>query len=179
MTGGCSPHSIGENKLLAIVRQDVKAQLERIEMDEVWAAAEIGRRVSGLEVGNIKRDISCVTDRLSKLESYLAQLYEDKMAGNINAETFKNLSASAEAEMKEKQGQFEKLSAQLKELSKTEAGVERWISAVRKFITMEESDRETLQALIDRIEVSEAEGVGKSRTQNVKIFYRFAGNIRQ
>ena len=34
-----------------------------------------------------------------------------------------------------------------------------------------------LKELIDRIEVYETEGVGKNRTQRIKIYFRFVGQI--
>lgn len=56
-------------------------------------------------------------------------------------------------------------------------GKDAFISAIRKFMQMDILTAPLLQELIDHIEVYETEGVDKSRTQRVVIYYRFVGYI--
>ena len=56
-------------------------------------------------------------------------------------------------------------------------GYERFVSIIRKLLDMEVLTFPILRELIDRIEVYEAEGTGKSRTQRIAIYYRFVGYL--
>lgn len=56
-------------------------------------------------------------------------------------------------------------------------GYERFVSIIRKLLDMEVLTFPILRELIDRIEVYEAEGTGKNRTQRIAIYYRFVGYL--
>ena len=56
-------------------------------------------------------------------------------------------------------------------------GQEQFVAAIRRFLEVQVLTRPLLQELIDHIDVFETEGVGKSRTQRVAVYYRFVGYI--
>ena len=66
---------------------------------------------------------------------------------------------------------------QLAEMGARELGRDRFLAAVRKFMQMDTLTAPLLRELIDRIDVYETEGTGKSRTRRVVIHYRFVGYI--
>jgi hypothetical protein len=55
--------------------------------------------------------------------------------------------------------------------------VQVWLRQIREFIALDKPDRETLGALIEKIEVGENEGTRKEKRQSVNIVYRFVGSI--
>ena len=54
---------------------------------------------------------------------------------------------------------------------------DNFIHAIRRFMEMDRLTAPLLRELIDHIDVYETEGVGKSRTQRIVIYYRFVGYI--
>ena len=52
-----------------------------------------------------------------------------------------------------------------------------FISAIRKFLDMETITAPLIHELIDHIDVYEAEGKGKNKTQRVVIHYNFVGYL--
>lgn len=54
---------------------------------------------------------------------------------------------------------------------------ESFLAAIRKFMEIKTLTAPLLQELIDHIDVYEAQGSGKSRTQRIVIYYRFIGYI--
>ena len=52
-------------------------------------------------------------------------------------------------------------------------GRDHFVGAIRKFMEMQNLTPILLRELIDRIDVHETEGKGKSRTQRIVIHYRF------
>ena len=57
------------------------------------------------------------------------------------------------------------------------ATTELFTAAIRKFMEMETLTAPLLWELIDHIDVYEAEGTGKNRTQRICICYRFVGYL--
>ena len=51
------------------------------------------------------------------------------------------------------------------------------VSAIKKFMEMQTLTAPLLQELIDHIDVFEAEGFGKNKTQRIVIYYRFVGYL--
>ena len=54
---------------------------------------------------------------------------------------------------------------------------DRFIGAIRKFMEMQKLTAPLRRELIDEITVYETEGVGKNRSQRIKIHYKFVGYI--
>ena len=63
------------------------------------------------------------------------------------------------------------------ELQKQYELQESFVNAIRRFLEVQVLTSPLLQELIDHIDVFETEGVGKSRTQRVAVYYRFVGYI--
>lgn len=57
------------------------------------------------------------------------------------------------------------------------ANVQKWTAIIRKHLNLQELDRETLDELIDHIEIGERTIVDGQRHQDIKIFYRFIGAV--
>ena len=65
----------------------------------------------------------------------------------------------------------------LDSIGQIEKNKDNFISAVRKFMEMEELTAPLLKELIERIEVNHIEGVGKNQIQRFSIHYKFIGCI--
>lgn len=65
----------------------------------------------------------------------------------------------------------------LSSLDTMQESKDRFISAVRKFMEMDKLSAPLLKELIDHIDVYDAEGTGKARTQRIVIYYKFVGYI--
>ena len=82
---------------------------------------------------------------------------------------------SEQAELEEK---IERLTAELSEVKQSEVDAEKWIAVVKQYAEPKVLDATMLNALIEKIEVHEAEKdeIGM-RVQDVDIYYRFVGKI--
>jgi DNA invertase Pin-like site-specific DNA recombinase len=171
----CSSHTISELALLKIVRDDINLHLEQFNGDTV--INEI--RLSETSVADTKRELTVITNRLSELETLCAKLYEDRLDGTIDLGTFKAISANIEEERAGKQDKRDKLALAIAEAEEQTVSVQNWLESIQEFLSFEQPARETLAALIDRIEVGENEGTRGKRRQSIRILYRFAGELRE
>lgn len=174
-TNQCSWHTISELALLGIIQADVRRQFERITVDEERVVQEIQRRLSETSLSDIKKELRDLSEKLTALNDYAARLYEDRLAGAINLDTFLQLSAQTEADCIAVTSEHKRLAS----AADTAEHIGRWVNGIRRAATLEAVDREMLCALIERIEVGEREtgSKGKLRRQAVRIPYRFVGQL--
>ncbi len=87
------------------------------------------------------------------------------------------LSHKYEVERLELKAKIKTLRQKLSECGQRELERENFTSAIRRFMRMDSLTAPLLRELIDRIDVFETEGTGKSRTQRIVIYYRFVGYV--
>ena len=87
------------------------------------------------------------------------------------------LSHKYDNEQAELKRQITDIQEQLARLDETKPLKESFIKAVRKFMEMKTLTHEILHELIEKIEVYQIVGTGKSRVQQIVIHYRFVGCI--
>lgn len=171
----CSWHTIPEPTLIQVVMDDMRRHLEKVSVDEGRVVGEIQNCLSETAMKDIKKEYQRLSARLDDLDSRAAKLYEDRLDGSVNLETFMSLSTNVEAEREQVQAEHERLSEALVTAERQIQDVGRWIQGIRSCLALDEPDFASLHELIERIEVGEAEGTGKYRRQAVKIIYRFVG----
>ena len=88
-----------------------------------------------------------------------------------------HMSQKYETERLELKNKISRLRNDLAEADELKLGQESFVNAIRRFLQVQTLTRPLLQELIDHIDVYETEGVGKSRTQRVAVYYRFVGYI--
>ena len=103
--------------------------------------------------------------------------YEDNVFGKITDDAFCHLSAKYSAEKTDLVKRIAEIQETLGTLYVNEKSQESFINAVRNFMKIDKLTPTIMNELIERIEVYDAQGSGKSKTQRVVIFYRFTGNF--
>ena len=106
-----------------------------------------------------------------------AKLYEDKVCGSISAASFAVLLEKTEQERRQRTDRLDTLLAEVREYEQSAADIQSWAAVVRKHLHIRELDRETVDELIDRIEVGEKTVIDGKNVRDIKIYYRFGGNI--
>ena len=56
--------------------------------------------------------------------------------------------------------------------------IRQWAGIVRRYLDVQELDREIVEELIDHIEIGERPVIDGQRQQDIKIFYRFVGVVK-
>ena len=108
---------------------------------------------------------------------YNEKLYEDNVIGKVSDEWFVELSHKYEKERMDLKAKIADTRHKIEELKNNNSEYEKFISAIRRFMQMDNLTSPLLRELIDHIDIFETEGTGKSRTQRIVIYYRFIGYI--
>ena len=174
-TGGavCSRHTIPETALLAIVRDDVQNRIASVGMDEDRIAQDIRKRFNGANLDEAKKQRDRLSARLGELTSVGKKLYEDRLKGIIDVDTFKSLYEKSQNERDTIKAEFDRLSELLLAEQHRLLERDRIIPKLREFLSLESPDNKMLSELIDHVVVSESEGRSRYRAHNVRIVYRF------
>jgi DNA invertase Pin-like site-specific DNA recombinase len=169
----CTRHTIREDILLAIIREDVRSRLETMDIDEGRIAREVQRRFNGESLDEAKKRRDELAARVQELASFGRKLYEDRLRGIIAVDTFKALSEKAEEDRADVKVEHEQLSELISAEERRVLKLGGIVPKLREFLSLESLSNDTLAAIIERIIVNESVGRSPHRTHDVRIVYRF------
>ena len=178
--GACSRHTIYEMTLTELVLSEIRAHAEALELDEAAMLDRLQAQRTAADaerLESVRQEIGKLRRRVYELEQMTAKLYEDKVCGSISTASFAVLLEKTEQESRQRTDRLDTLLAEIREYEQNAADIQSWAAVVRKHLHIRELDRETVDELIDRIEVGEKTVVDGKNVRDIKIYYRFVGNI--
>ena len=178
--GACSRHTIYEMTLTELVLSEIRAHAEALELDEAAMLDRLQAQRTAADAErqeSVRQEIGKLRRRVYELEQMTAKLYEDKVCGSISAASFAVLLEKTEQERRQRTDRLDTLLAEVREYEQSAADIQSWAAVVRKHLHIRELDRETVDELIDRIEVGEKTVIDGKNVRDIKIYYRFVGNI--
>ena len=180
--GTCTPkrHYVRADAIEEIVKLELQRLIAFLKADEdafIDLLTEKTNNDMFREKKIFKTEIQrCISRRENLTEKY-EKLYDDNLEGKVSDEWFMELSHKFEVERLQLKDKITELRAKLDSISQKQIGRDHFVSAIRKFMEMQTLTAPLLQELIDHIDVFEAEGFGKNKTQRIVIYYRFVGYL--
>ena len=166
------------------VEQVVKLELQKLAaflMDDedtfVNLLTEKSNREVLFETQRLQREIRIATDRCNTISNLHEKLYEDNASGKVTDDWYMEQAHRYEVERMDLKAKIVTAQDELKKLESMQTGRDHFVGAIRSFMEMQTLTPALLRELIDRIDVCEAEGKGKNRTQRIVIHYRFVDVI--
>ena len=153
------------------------AYLEEDEQAFVELLAKKSEKDAQMERKLLQNELQSSIARNEAVARLFEKLYEDNATGKVTDDWFMQLSHKYELERVALKERINEIQIKLHDMDHHKQGYERFVSIIRKLLDMEVLTFPILRELIDRIEVYEAEGTGKSRTQRIAIYYRFVGYL--
>ena len=176
----CTIHTIYENVLEQIVLEDIREKARFAAHDPEMLAQHILRlkdKEAQSHRTSCEQELKAVKTRLDELERLMQSLYEDKYSGTVPQSVFQTLMRKYETERVEKAAALPELELKLKAHMENRQDAGRWTEIIRQYIEITKLDESMLFALVDRIEVGEAQKVKGVRVRDVKVYYRYVGNV--
>lgn len=124
-----------------------------------------------------EQELKTISARVSELERLMQNLYEDKCTGVVPQTVFQTLMKKYEMKRAQKAAAIPELERKVRTQMGNRHDADRWAEIIRRYTEITELDETILFELVDRIEVGEAQKVGKTRMQDVKVFYRYVGCV--
>jgi len=176
----CTIHSINENVLMEIVLQDIREKARYAEHDQerlISQIVQMKEREKHSRVASYEQELKAATARVRELERLMQNLYEDKCAGVIPQPVFQTLMNKYEVERAHKAAALPELEQKVRTQLAARHDASHWAELIRRYTEISELDETILFALVDRIEIGETKKDGSMRTCDVKVFYRYVGNV--
>ena len=176
----CTIHTIYENVLEQIVLEDIREKARFAAHDPEMLAQHILRlkdKEAQSHRTSCEQELKAVKTRLDELERLMQSLYEDKYSGTVPQSVFQTLIRKYETERAKKAAALPELELKLKAHMENRQDAGRWTEIIRQYTEITKLDESILFALVDRIEVGEARKVKGVRVCDVKVYYRYVGNV--
>lgn len=179
--GNCpGRHYVRADALEEVVKLELRRLVEMLEIDESYFAQLLLRKNDEEREKDkkfLESELQKAITRSNTVSQLYEKLYEDNVIGKVSDEWFVELSHKYEKERMDLKAKIADTRHQIEELKNTNSEYGKFISAIRRFMQMDNLTSPLLRELIDHIDIFETEGTGKSRTQRIVIYYRFIGYI--
>lgn len=173
-------HYVRADALEEVVKLELRRLVEMLEIDESYFAQLLLRKNAEEREKDkkfLESELQKAITRSNTVSQLYEKLYEDNVIGKVSDEWFVELSHKYEKEHMDLKAKIADTRHQIEELKNTNSEYGKFISAIRRFMQMDNLTSPLLRELIDHIDIFETEGTGKSRTQRIVIYYRFIGYI--
>lgn len=176
----CTTHYIPRHVLEELVLADIQDKAEKVcvrEEEVVRRITEQKQAQGRQEAAAAEKSAKALKRRLSELDRLIQSTYEDKVLGKIPEPLCVKLMSGYQSEQEEKAAQLEELERMLAESRKVKEDVQEWAGLMKQYRDADILDRDMLLKLVDRIEVGEARVVNGQKERQIRICYKFAGDI--
>ena len=173
-------HYVRADALEEVVKLELRRLVEMLEIDESYFAQLILRKNDEEREKDkkfLESELQKAIARSGTVSQLYEKLYEDNVIRKVSDEWFVELSHKYEKERMDLKAKIADTRHKIEELKNNNSEYEKFISAIRRFMQMDNLTSPLLRELIDHIDIFETEGTGKSRTQRIVIYYRFIGYI--
>jgi DNA invertase Pin-like site-specific DNA recombinase/uncharacterized protein YukE len=154
-------------KLVAFVESH-KNDLETFYSQYLEQGTDLNTRAKQNELEKYRK-------RIRELDSIIKKIVEQNALGVLTDERFAVLSTEYEAEQRDLNGKMEKLQSLLSQKKDSIRNAGDFFAALGKYTNVTELTAPLLHELVEKIVVHQAVGVGKAKTQEVDIYWRFIG----
>ena len=179
--GNCpGRHYVRADALEEVVKLELRRLVEMLEIDESYFAQLLLRKNDEEREKDkkfLESELQKAIARSNMVSQLYEKLYEDNVIGKVSDEWFVELSHKYEKERMDLKAKIADTRHKIEELKNTNSEYGKFISAIRRFMQMDNLTSPLLRELIDHIDIFETEGTGKSRKQRIVIYYRFIGYI--
>ena len=176
----CTAHSISVDNVEALILSTVKRFSRFVLNDEEAFAKELQALWNDKQADKPKQnqsELQRYRKRYDELTALIRGLYENLISGLLPERQYKQLMKQYDDEQAELETKIEAMEQELAEEKVNKVDVKHFISLIRKYKEPTEISDLMFHELIDKIVVYEAEGVGKSRTQKVDIYFNYVGQV--
>jgi len=177
----CATHNINYHKLCELVLNDIRGYaalaLENPE-DLLTKLNDTENEQRQKALKQLRDEHKHSIDRLSELKILLQKLFEENATGRMSDANYEMLFQRYQEEQEKLTPYIEELTDKLKVFDEAKDNSRKWMDLVAKYRDLKELDAATVNELIEKIVVHQAEKIDGKRTQKVEIHYRFIGQVQ-
>ncbi len=176
----CSMHWLEARDLYEAVLADIRKHAKEALRDD---KGMMERLINQLETDKkthdkaVKKELSNKRTRLAEVDRLFAKLYEDMADGRISDRNYDMMRHKYEAEQAALQKRIDEIEAKITEKVEKKDSIQQYTCLIKEYAGIKELDAALLNRLIDKITVTEPTEVDGEKVQEIRIYYKFIGNI--
>lgn len=168
--GRCTPHSIKEQQLIEIVRNEIKRMIKN-NIDE----NEVVKGYENLNLENShKKELENINEKLESLDNKFAKLYEDKLNEVITERNFNNIIGSIQKQQEDLLRRKIELEKILNNDNNEEEIFKLYKKEIDDLLSLKNIDRNLVETLIDKIVIDESEN---KKEKYVNVYFKFKNRL--
>ena len=173
-------HWIEARQLYECVLADIRKHADEALADNEEMCVRLARQLGKDKDRQHKaaeKEIRAKQARLSEVDGLFQSLYEDRNSGSITERNYKMMCRRYEDEQAQLEREIAELKARQEESSSDRSNIEQFSKLVKEYAGIEKLTAALLNTLIEKITVSEPKDADGEQIQEIKIYYKFIGNI--
>ena len=173
-------HWIEARQLYECVLADIRKHADEALADNEEMCVRLARQLGKDKDRQHKaaeKEIRAKQARLSEVDGLFQSLYEDRNSGSITERNYKMMCRRYEDEQAQLEREIAELKVRQEESSNDRSNIEQFSRLVKEYAGIEELTAALLNTLIEKITVSEPKDADGEQIQEIKIYYKFIGNI--
>ena len=180
----CTRHTIARADLEAITLANIQetisfARLEREEFAKTVFRYTNKENEKTIKIKTAERSKS--QKRITELDSIIARIYEDHVAGKVNDERFAKMLKKYEKEQSELTALVESLTVEIEKLKTNAVKMDEFMALVERLGEIEELTAETARQFVEKIVVHEPVYKDKRRrekeSQQIQVYLMYLGEF--
>lgn len=179
-TRACSIHTISLEELKAAVLFDIRRQTESVIRDESAMLDELtrlGSQKQRHQLSEYRTKLRSLHTRLAEIDRLAQNLFEEKVSGTVPPDMCNRMLAKYETERVELHDNVAVLESEISEMENQQDNAASFVELVKRYVHVEDLDREIVVELIDNIVISERYKQDGVKQQDIKIKYKFIGEL--
>jgi hypothetical protein len=178
----CSAHTVEARDLHEAVIADIN-HFAGIALNDPKAVKAIQQKLNAMDTREVKayeREKRRLSKRLSELDKLFSALFEDTVMERVSERNYSLMREKYEKEQADIDGRLREIDAGLTAKGLSDRGAADFLSLVGQYQGIRELTAATVNALIDRITVTErTKDESGSVEQRIKIYYKFVGHLQE
>lgn len=173
-------HWIEARQLYECVLVDIRKHADAALADNAEMCDRLARQLgkdNNRKYKAAEKEIRAKQSRLSEVDGLFQSLYEDRKCGNITERNYKMMCSRYEDEQTGLEREIETLKAKRDENSTDRNNIEQFSKLIKEYAGIKELNASLLNTLIEKITVGEPKDADGEKVQEIKIYYKFIGNI--
>lgn len=147
----CDSHCVREDAVIEAVRSQLEGLARQLDAETLERPREPEQEKRQLE-----RQAESLERKLEQCRRVSGSLYRDKEAGILTGEEFRELFEDNRAQRAQLEVRLEELRGRMERETDRDA----WLDSVRELLRFETLDRETVLALVERVEIGKDKEIG-------------------
>jgi hypothetical protein len=178
----CASHYITYDVVYKLVLKDIRRVLKSYRKNKDEFRSFLDSKCSdssAKKVIQLEHELEKAQGRIAEIEHLLNKLYEDNALGKISDDRYAQMTKTFEEEQAELKKTIPELTYEITTLKARSDAADKFTKVIDSYTDIKELNADILNELIDKIVVHHKEKLYGKTYQQVEIYYRFVGELKE